>query len=192
MREPHVCSGGHEPAARDLRSAAWSVRYSCARSLQSDMDDSQGMREPPSNPGSYDRKSTSAAAYSNILCTDQSEYIYIYIYMYVVRMYVCIRCAILNYSRRSPTYVYIYISRAQIAHSASGPVLRCEAPAPWRLLPRGAISLRGEPQSARQGTCVFAGCMTHVAEIAETRAAWVNGMLLRCLPSVFAFGRPAS
>jgi hypothetical protein len=37
-----------------------------------------------------------------------TPYMNIYIYMYVVRMYVCIRCAILNYSRRSPTYVYIY------------------------------------------------------------------------------------
>jgi hypothetical protein len=166
------------------------ARYSCARSLQSDMDDSQGMREPPSNPGSYNRKSKSAAAYSNILCTDQSEYIYIYIYMYVVRMYVCIRCAILNYSRRSPTYVYIYQPCADCALCGWSRQLRCEAPAPWRLLPRGAISLRGEPQSARQGTCVFAGCMRHVAEIAETRAAY--GMLLRCLASVFAFGRPAS
>jgi hypothetical protein len=27
---------------------------------------------------------------------------------------------------------------------------------------------------------------------AETRAAWVHGMLFRRLPSVFAFGRPGS
>jgi hypothetical protein len=166
------------------------ARYSCARSLQSDMDDSQGMREPPSNTGSYNRKSKSAAAYSNILCTDQSEYIYIYIY--VCCTYVCMYpvCYTELFSEISYVCIYIYQPCADCALCGWSRQLRCEAPAPWRLLPRGAISLRGEPQSARQGTCVFAGCMRHVAEIAETRAAY--GMLLRCLASVFAFGRPAS
>ena len=86
------------------------ARYSCARSLQSDMDDSQGMREPPSNPGSYDRKSKSAAAYSNILCTDQSEYIYIYIKIYVCCTYVCMYPVCYTELFSEISYVCMYIS----------------------------------------------------------------------------------